>query len=206
MATPTTNYGFSKPASTDTTVVRTVYNAGLDAIDTALKTVADARVTTDADPGYVGTPIGWISGTAALVAANRCDYYEVPPPLKTRTITTAWWFCSTSAAINLCMGLYNADTGARLCTTGSFASPGTGLRSQALAASVEITAGTRLVVGLSADGTGASFYQASGFVAAFMEPAGLRKGGNVTSGQFPLPSTLPALGAGVGRAFGVMFT
>lgn len=45
MATTTTNYSFSKPAATDTTGVRTDYNAALDAIDTAIKARADAIVT-----------------------------------------------------------------------------------------------------------------------------------------------------------------
>ena len=44
MATSTTNYGFSKPAASDTTVVRTTTGAALDAIDTALKSVADAAI------------------------------------------------------------------------------------------------------------------------------------------------------------------
>lgn len=167
-----------------------------------------------ADPGYIGTPIGWADTTGALVAANRIDVWEIPPSLTPRTISTAWFNATSHTGTpNLCIALYDIVNNARLATTGSFVFDGTdGLHSQALSASVAIPAGIRLAATLIADNTGVTFAACSGNLATWAKPtAGLYYGGVNTAGagaNFPAPTSIPALIAATspGRIYGVMFT
>lgn len=94
--------------------------------------------------GY-GSP----SITSAL-SANR-GYFMKFIPSQDVTVDTARWNCTTSNG-NLCFAIYDASFN-RLATTGSFASPGTGSRSQALGASVDLDAGVVYYLAMSASST-----------------------------------------------------
>ena len=92
-------------------------------------------------------------GAPSITNALSADrgYFMKYIPAKDVTVDTAHWNCTTSSG-NLCFAIYDASF-ARLGTTGTFASPGTGARSQALGAAVDLDAGTVYYLAMSASST-----------------------------------------------------
>jgi hypothetical protein len=91
----------------------------------------------------VGSPQIWSASTiTAGPAANRAYLWKMTPQVDI-TVARARWTCTTSAG-NMDFGIYNSDLSSLLASTGAFASPGTGARSQAFAAAatVALDAGT----------------------------------------------------------------
>jgi hypothetical protein len=101
MATSTTNYGFSKPAATDTTVVRTTYGTALDAVDTALKTVASAVDEAFRPTGAIAetTPRRGNFGSCSIVNSGMELVAAVYLPVGA-VITSITW-CSSTAGSGL---------------------------------------------------------------------------------------------------------
>lgn len=85
--------------------------------------------------------LGFVSAVSVsgALAADRI-YVARYVPTEDVTVANASWQCSTSSG-NLDFGIYNEALTTKLGSTGSFASPGTGVRSQALTAPVAMTAG-----------------------------------------------------------------
>lgn len=101
---------------------------------------------------FIGSIPPWLAISApTALTANRAMLYRVTPSQDV-TVTTAYWNCTASAG-NLDFGIYNADLSSRLGSTGSFASPGTGNRSQALTAPVALTAGNVYYVAMAVSST-----------------------------------------------------
>jgi hypothetical protein len=92
-------------------------------------------------------------GSPSITSALGADrgYFAKFIPAKDVTVDTAYWNCTTSSG-NLCFAIYDASFN-RLATTGTFASPGTGSRSQALGAAVDLDAGTVYYLAMSASST-----------------------------------------------------
>lgn len=176
-------------------------------------------VPASADPGSIGVPNGWLSAGATSVTIGRMDIIEVPPPLATRTLTTAWYDVtvgSTGTAggsgLLIDIGLYNIANSSLICHTGAV-NPSTvvGLHSVALTAAATVPAGTRVASTLVTDQTGtAAFMAANGNVPGYMLPTGgVYFGGiNTTTTNIPLPASLPSLTGGTapGRVWAVAFT
>lgn len=159
------------------------------------------------DPGDTNQQAG---GANNFAFANRGHFYEVPAPGKDITITTVYFrVAAASTGGNVSIAVYNRTTGARLATTGAFVAPTTtGLKSQALLASASVTAGTPLVVGISADATTAGTWY--GPLSADFDmwlPSAAPLVGGVNTAAHPLPDPLPTLAAGINpqRMFGVWF-
>lgn len=101
---------------------------------------------------FVGNIPPWLAiSSPTALTANRAYIYKFVP-VAAITVDTANWHCTTSAG-NLDIGIYNADFSSRLGSTGSFASPGTGNRSQALTGSVALSAGTVYYLAFAASST-----------------------------------------------------
>lgn len=92
---------------------------------------------------YVGSLQSLQYGTSSVTSAMVADRVYVMKfiPSADVTVNTARWQCSVSSG-NLDFGIYNEALTSKLGSTGLFASPGTGARSQALTGSVALTAGT----------------------------------------------------------------
>src|SRR6185369_11177446 len=92
---------------------------------------------------YVGSPqaLGTLGTSVATALAADRVYITKFIPSANVTVATAAWNCATSAG-NLDLGIYNEALSSKLGSTGAFASPGTGKRTQALTGSVALTAGT----------------------------------------------------------------
>jgi hypothetical protein len=92
---------------------------------------------------YVGSPqaLGTLGTSVATALAADRVYITKFVPTADVTVATAAWNCATSAG-NLDLGIYNEALSSKLGSTGAFASPGTGKRTQALTGSVALTAGT----------------------------------------------------------------
>lgn len=141
---------------------------------------------------YIGSlsPNGFTSITSAL-AANRAYLWKFSPRVDV-TVTTARWHCHTSNG-NLDFGIYNADRSSLLASTGSFASPGTGARSQAFsgAASVALDAGTIYYFAMTVSSTT--------FRCPVWVPTGAFTTGYETMGReesaLPLPSSIASVDA-----------
>lgn len=93
-----------------------------------------------------GTP----SITGSLAASRL--YVARYIPQEDASVGTAYWQCSTSAG-NLDFGIYSANLATLHASTGSFASPGTGARSQALSGTVNLVAGTTYYLAMVTDST-----------------------------------------------------
>lgn len=92
---------------------------------------------------YVGSPQALHSLGTSVASALAADRVYVTKfiPAADVTVDTAAWNCATSAG-NLDLGIYDAALTTKLGSTGAFASPGTGKRTQALTGSVALVAGT----------------------------------------------------------------
>lgn len=132
---------------------------------------------------FVGnlSPIMAISTPTALTA-NRAYLYRYVP-IADVTVDTANWHCTASNG-NLDIGIYNSDLSSLLGSTGSFASPGTGARSQALSGSVAMTAGSVYYLAFAASSTTLR-------VAQLTSPAAYASGWNIYGREesaLPLPA------------------
>lgn len=101
------------------------------------------------------------------------------------TVTTAYFYVGTQAG-NIDIGIYNADLSSKLGSTGSFACPASGTRSQALSAGVALSAGTIYYAGVTGDNASMKLATASPTVNI---TTGWNQVGLVASGAFPLPAT-----------------
>lgn len=113
-----------------------------------------AGITGVGSPGanvFVGnlTPL-FASSTPTALTANRAYLYKFTAAADV-TVATAKYTCTASAG-NLDIGIYSS-TLTRLASTGSFASGGTGARSQALTAPLAMTAGTIYYLAFAASST-----------------------------------------------------
>lgn len=128
--------------------------------------------------------------TPTALTANRAYIFKIAPTQDV-TVTTAYWNCTASAG-NLDFGIYNADFSSRLGSTGSFASPGTGARSQALTGSVALVAGNIYHLAFAASSTTLR-------VAQLTLPAAVATGGWNMWGReesaLPLPASIAAIDA-----------
>ena len=152
---------------------------------------------------FVGTGQCLPTYGGALASAFVADraYIQRFVALADVTVSTAYWNCTTSAG-NMDFAIYNSDLSTKLGSTGSFASPGTGARSQALGGSVNLTAGTVYYVAWATD-SGA--YQASQQFSTHV--GALDFFGTQNSAGVALPATLATSGwttnGGGGQGFPV---
>lgn len=137
----------------------------------------------------VGSPQMW-NATAITPgpAANRAYLWKMTPQVDI-TVARARWVCTTSAG-NLDFGIYNSDFSSLLASTGSFASPGTGARSQAFAASatVALDAGTIYY--------GAAAFSSTTYRGPLWTPVSVGPGFNLWGREesaLPLPSSIAAV-------------
>lgn len=138
---------------------------------------------------FVGAIPPWSASTiTAPPAANRI-YLEKYTPMVDETVSMARWTATTSAG-NLDFGIYNSDLSTLLASTGSFASPGTGARSQAFAAAatVALDAGTIYYLAMGASSTSLRVPMWTPLAAG----PGLNLWGREES-TFPLPSSIAAV-------------
>ena len=171
--------------------------------DTAAKLTkgADSTVLTISPSTHVpvwsapssGLPVPWFiapiwygphSAYGGSGSNNRAVYYLIDIPVAC-TITGLRVRIGTSSG-NVCVGLYDASNN-RLATSGSIASPGTGLRSLLFTSGAVISTAGRYKVGIAADNTSVTF-SAGGTVT-------VPGNGAMQATAFPLPD--PAVpGAG----------
>jgi hypothetical protein len=140
---------------------------------------------------YVGSMPPFNANTVSFAPSANRAYLVKFIPTANVTVGTAFWNCSTSSG-NLDFGIYNADFSSRLGSTGSFASPGTGARSQALTGSVALTAGT--VYYVAAAFSSAAFRGPMAIMGSAVSTGGANFYGREES-AFPLPSSIASVDA-----------
>lgn len=136
----------------------------------------------------VGHPMLHSSVSQAL-NANRIYLAKYSPRVDV-TVDTANIYINTSAG-NLDLGIYNADLSSLLASTGSFASPGTGHRTQAFsgAASVAMDAGTIYYLAMMVSSTS---FRCPTFVPSGAYTTGWNIIGREDAGSMPLPASIAA--------------
>ena len=153
----------------------------------------------------VGTwqALGWVSavGTSSGFAASRA-YFAKFIPTADVTVAAAAWHCTTSAG-NLDFAIYNGAHDTKLSSTGSFASPGTGDRTQALTSSLAMTAGTPYYLTFSTSSTSLR-------IPAVIPAVGMGYGawnlyGLQSSAGVPLPASLTPSWDSAGAAYPIFW-
>lgn len=158
-----------------------------DALDHTGLTGVGAALANNLIVGTSMPPVPYSALTEKVLVASRVHYQRFLC-LSAVTVTTVYFNVNVQNG-NLDIGIYNAALDTKLGSTGSFACPATGNRSQALTGSVALTAGT---IYYFAHATDSATFKTT---VATIGPTGLAivTGGWNTLGQenstFPLPTT-----------------
>jgi hypothetical protein len=147
---------------------------------------------------WIGNPSPGTPGSSGVPVANRV-YLTAFTVQKRVTVDTAICQIGVSSG-NICLGIYN-DSGTRLGTTGSTATPASGLASIAMTGSVALSPGNRYWAAIEFDNATATAFYLGGQAVLITNT---RQATHVDT-TFPLPSSITLGTPSANRVYGVYF-
>ena len=148
-------------------------------------------------------PATW-TGTTAIINANYMvlNAFTVPSPI---TISKAYFLIGVQSG-NIAFAIYDASSGGRLGTTGSFACPATGPNSRALTAAVTLLPGVVYYRAYATDNNTVTVQMTSAApLIDILVNGAVRHRDVAQNGAFPPPTNATIPGTALGFVTGVVF-